>query len=32
MNMDIQTRKVDLEEWFKAMCDQGANVNIGPVR
>ena len=31
-NMDIQTRPTQAEEWYKAMVDMGANVNLGPVR
>jgi hypothetical protein len=31
-NMDIQTRPTSKDEWYKAMCDMGANVNVGPVR
>ena len=31
-NMDIQSRPTNREEWYKAMVDMGANVNVGPVR
>ena len=31
-NRDIQARPTRAHQWFKAMCDMGANVNVGPVR